>query len=273
MEELEVCPICGKKQATIEGLPDGIGWNIVRCKNCFTFHFHESIYYQIKDKDKEITINRRKRFNAIYQFLLKNKVYNGYYYYKFFYEEETKNQPTKEPIYVNVAKLLDDYPKNTIDKIGAIIKNLIYKYDIGEFIKVSEIDKGLLYYEPKDDIQSILSYLKSNNLIDVVSSNKYEIMEFKLNLNAKIYIEKGCELNMKEQNIQNITNNMTINNNDNSTNVFNAGKINKSNIGENKVSSNKTNENQINTTIAKEVKGNWLTKIFKKKGKQDETTI
>ncbi|MGN0961364.1 MAG: hypothetical protein ACI4PF_04105, partial [Christensenellales bacterium] len=219
---------------------------------------------QISDTENNATINKRKRFNCIYQSLLKSPDYNKYYY-KFFYEEETKDQPTKEPIYINVAKLIKNYPNNTIDKINAITKNLIFKYNIGEVIKTSEIDKGLLYYEPKDDIQSILSYLKSNNLIDVISSNKYEIMEFKLNLNAKIYIEKGCELNMKEQNIQNITNNTTINHNDNSTNVFNAGKINKSNIGENKISSNKTSENQVNTTIAKEVKGNWLTKLFKKK--------
>lgn len=265
MEELKRCPICGKNQAVIEGLPEGYGWNIVRCKNCFTFHVHESVNFQIKDKGEEISINKRKRYNAIYQFLLKNKVYNGYYYYKFFYEEETKDKPTKEPVYINVAKLLDDYPKNTKDKINAIIKNLINKYNIGEIIKVNEIDKGLLYYEPKDDIQSILEYLKNYNLIDIISSNRYDIAEFKLNLNAKIFMEEGGKLNMKEQKIENITNTTTINNNDNSTNIFNTGKINKSNIGENKIFTNKTNENQINTTLAKEVKGNWLTKLFKKK--------
>ena len=103
-EEIEICPLCGKRTAKIEGA-EGLGWDIVRCNNCFTCHVHESIDFQIKDKGKDIELNKRKRYNCIYQYLLNNSLYNGHYYFKFFYEDNEKGQKTNQPIFVNVTRL------------------------------------------------------------------------------------------------------------------------------------------------------------------------
>jgi len=263
-QNLEICPLCGHRSATIEGLPDGYGWNIIRCNNCFTCHIHESIVYQFSDKGNDIEINKRKRYNCIYQFLLSNPTLRGYYF-KFFYEESEINNPTSNELYVNVAKLFDNMPKTTKEKVYHVVKGMLEKYGLNKKVNVADLDLGLMLHEVDGDKESLISYLHDNNLITATTIASGEVTSFKMNLNSKLYLEDGDMMDKQQINQTNVTNNY----NDNSITVTAGKNINKTIIGSNETSANKQTQTQIQTNvetnIVKEKKGCWLSRLFKKK--------
>ena len=257
MKITNICPLCGHSTATMEASQDGFSWYIIRCKNCYTFHIHESVFTQITDSDTTRDVNQRKRLNCIYDFLLKHPVYRGFYYYQFFYEIETKDVKPDKEVRVNIASIINEMPTKTKDKLKAGLKNLIDKYGIGNEIKTDMIDDGLVLVEEKNDKQSFLEFYSSHNLIDKLDVSEGKIKSFKLTLNAKMYLEEeGIMETPQNTNVTNIT--------DNSIHIGDVKNIKKSNIGQNDIKTDKEINSNIETNIVRERK-NGLFSWFKKK--------
>lgn len=261
MEELEICPLCGHKTAKIQGTLEGYSWSDVRCKNCFSYHIHQSVLFQIKDGDKK-EVNKRKRLNCVYNFLMEKPLFNNVYLYQFFYEDETKYMDTSDPRRVNVASLMESLPSKTIDRINFTLKNLISKYDIGNTIDVSEIDSGLVLIDNERELQEFLIYYQGIDLIKILEKQGDTIKKFSLSIKSKIYLEDGEKLNeIKQTLVTNITNN------DNSISIGDVKNLKKSNIGQNKVVTEK--ETKVNSAlelnVGKENKKVARKSFFKKK--------
>ncbi len=261
MEDFENCPLCGHKTASILGTQEGFNWSDVRCKNCFDYVIHQSVLFQISDGDKK-EINKRKRLNCVYKFLMEKPLFNNSYLYQFFYEEQTKNMETSDPRRVNVASLMENLPSKTIDRINFTLKNLIVKYDIGNTVDVSEIDFGLVLIDNERELQEFLTYYQGKDLIRILEMKDDKIKKFSLNIKSKIYLEDGEKLNEEKQTL--ITN---ITNNDNSISIGDVKNLKKSNIGQNKVVTEK--ETKVNTAlelnVGKENKKVARRSFFKKK--------
>lgn len=254
MEEKE-CYLCGHKTAKIELMPDNNAWEIVKCKNCFNYHIHLSVIEQFFEKEDEKEINKRRRLNSVYNFLLNKPFGSNNHDYKFFYEDETKNNQTHDPTHVNVASLLDEMPKTTKEKLKKVLNNLFTKYNEGEDIEAKNLDLGLMLIEQKKELQSILTYFADNDYIRITMLSADNIVRFKLTIKAKIFLEEGENMQINNKQITNITNN------DNSININNST-IKKATIGTNDITTQK--ETIINTNVDVKVENKQKKNLFEK---------
>lgn len=166
--EILKCPICNSEHCTIEPSSDGRWSKQIFCTSTFLgFLLHDSV--SIGD-----SIDIQKRYNFIYSFLLRSpyKIINySEYRYEFCYFENTE-EPQNDSLKINIAKYINDYPRDIGTRIDSILLNLSIKYkDFGKEIRLNDINPRLLYCEsenPSSERQGIFTFLQELNLIKVI---------------------------------------------------------------------------------------------------------
>lgn len=146
----KLCPLCGRAQCTI--IKHQLGWYDLFCDNCFKYKLYDNVWERglngkPRDNSKEFTKELRKRWNAIYNFLLYNPHYKEnefkqiHYWFAFF----TKGKPLL-PFEIEMDILLTDYPKTMNEKLNRILLN-IYKKNGTESFSARDFDDGLIFCE------------------------------------------------------------------------------------------------------------------------------
>lgn len=117
-KEYKQCPLCGNTKFTIEPTHQN-GWELLLCENCFKAQIHESIWYCLEQTLNCNTTEIKKRFSAIYNFLMQYPYFapNGYEK-EYFWFAVHGNNPTSNfsPKQIAIEYLMQDYPKNTSQK-------------------------------------------------------------------------------------------------------------------------------------------------------------
>jgi nucleoside 2-deoxyribosyltransferase len=169
------CPLCGNKCEFSTDLSK-VEYTI-HCKNCYPFQTANSL--ECTDR-KEM----RKRYNMVYEFLSKTmyEKTNKGDLYKFYYKSLDKHMDY-DPMLINVAELMKNYPKNIGEKLNRIVLNISRKFpNIGEKIVFGNLHKSLMFTEAEyvktdehqkisniskndDEKSALISYLKASGLI------------------------------------------------------------------------------------------------------------
>lgn len=187
-----ICPLCGAACKT-QLSTDYTGYTYVNCKKCGRFLIHESVYVSFNPadlvqskKDAAVMILNpqieKKRYNAIFEFLLKKPYYNIMgmeYYYRFFYEESYIIKDTDPQVYVNVADLMKNYPKNVGEKLDKILMNFSILYPTaGTVILYDNVPDAAMYIEFDDlkiAIDEKLMYLEYLNELGYFNKSSYKL--------------------------------------------------------------------------------------------------
>lgn len=134
---MDKCPICGFE---CEHTPFQY-WERIKCKNkdCYTYFVGETLGMGEKS-------DVRKRYNLIYEFLLKKRgLYNREFYYKFFYHPGYIRKEDDAPECINVADLMVAYPNTILNRIDRILMCLSIKYpNFGQVI--DQQDNGAILF-------------------------------------------------------------------------------------------------------------------------------
>ena len=153
MSEMIVCPLCGK---AAQKTYSGHGYYGVNCKACYNFCVYESV--DCSNGDSKLI---RKRYNAIYEYLLHNGQYaNGStrYFRKFWCRQPSEPESTDVTM-VDVNAIMKNYPKNVGEKLDRILINLSSAFpDIGMTINVLELPHSLLFLESENTDEEQLAF-------------------------------------------------------------------------------------------------------------------
>lgn len=129
MSYRDICPLCGGKnckRVSLEGdwSYDLEGFYLV-CDEGIQCSIHSDMFLGTNEEIK-------KRFHMVYAFLLNRKRLNRNktIRYNFYYQESTKTDDVEDLRYVNVARLMLNYPEEFMDKMDLAILNLSRKYPV-----------------------------------------------------------------------------------------------------------------------------------------------
>jgi nucleoside 2-deoxyribosyltransferase len=187
------CPLCGNKCEISIDLSK-VEYTI-HCKNCYSFQTANSL--ECADKTE-----MRKRYNMVYESLSKimyEKTNKGNLY-KFYYKSLDKHMDY-DPMLINVAELMKNYPKNIGEKLNRIVLNISRKFpSIGGKISSKDLHKSLMFTEaeyednekrksmnipkPDSEITALRSYLKDGGLISSFYEEHDNYQDYKLTAKA-----------------------------------------------------------------------------------------
>lgn len=113
----KTCPLCGSDSCAVE---DGVNFTqLVKCKTYGTaVHISDEIFEDFSEKPIFTQM-----MNLIAERILRNKTAANRAYWVFYYAP-TEGAQTDNPAFVNLAPLIDGYPKSVIEKAERVLLNL-----------------------------------------------------------------------------------------------------------------------------------------------------